>query len=77
MNVCICMSTETYPNRHMHFISYLLTQCSLLFIYIYIFVLYHLGQFYMTACVKPTVECDVNVLDEYGRTCLHAAASGG
>uniref|UniRef100_H3BVT9 Ankyrin repeat domain 52 n=1 Tax=Tetraodon nigroviridis TaxID=99883 RepID=H3BVT9_TETNG len=35
------------------------------------------GQFYMTACVKPTVECDINVLDEYGRTCLHAAASGG
>lgn len=31
----------------------------------------------MTACVKLSVENDINVLDEYGRTCLHAAASGG
>lgn len=31
----------------------------------------------MTACVKLSVESDINVLDEYGRTCLHAAASGG
>lgn len=56
---------------------FLFTDTMFLHLYIYIFVLYHLGQFYMTACAKPKVECDVNVMDEYGRTCLHAAASGG
>lgn len=54
------------------FTFYLLTQCSH-----FSFCLRHLGQFYMTACVKLSVENDINVLDEYGRTCLHAAASGG
>lgn len=74
--MCVAVGPQTLILVDMHFLFYLLTQCSHIYVYIY-FVLCRLGQFYMTACVKPTVERDVNVLDEYGRTCLHAAASGG
>lgn len=60
-----------YTHSHLHFIFW--HNVSTFFL----FVLHHLGQFYVTACVKLSVESDINVLDEYGRTCLHAAASGG
>ncbi|XP_073324673.1 serine/threonine-protein phosphatase 6 regulatory ankyrin repeat subunit C [Pagrus major] len=35
------------------------------------------GQFYIMSSQTPPVGCDINVVDEQGRTCLHAAASGG
>ncbi|KAM8917822.1 serine/threonine-protein phosphatase 6 regulatory ankyrin repeat subunit C isoform 2-T2 [Spinachia spinachia] len=35
------------------------------------------GQFYVMPSLLPSVGDDINILDDQGRTCLHAAASGG
>ncbi|KAK5912274.1 hypothetical protein CesoFtcFv8_002166 [Champsocephalus esox] len=35
------------------------------------------GQFYIMPSQVPSAGDDINVLDDHGRTCLHAAASGG
>uniref|UniRef100_A0A8C2ZVY6 Ankyrin repeat domain 52 n=1 Tax=Cyclopterus lumpus TaxID=8103 RepID=A0A8C2ZVY6_CYCLU len=35
------------------------------------------GQFYIMPSQVPSAGDDINILDDHGRTCLHAAASGG
>lgn len=40
-------------------------------------VAYRSGQFYIMPSQMPSVGFDINIIDDLGRTCLHAAASGG
>lgn len=41
-------------------------------------VVYHLGQFYnIVSSQMLTNGFNINNMDDHGRTCLHAAASGG
>uniref|UniRef100_A0A8D0CQ53 Ankyrin repeat domain 52 n=1 Tax=Sander lucioperca TaxID=283035 RepID=A0A8D0CQ53_SANLU len=40
-------------------------------------VVYRSGHFYIMPSQVPSTGDDINFLDDHGRTCLHAAASGG